>query len=80
MHNEHYMLRLASPASDWAGCGRRGGAGAGGRHGGNGWWLPGFGAGFGRGGGWGGHAPNMRKFWRNFMRTQPGEASATGES
>lgn len=64
LHNHHYMLRLASPASEWTGCGRRGAP----RH--APWWIPGFGGQQGQG--WGGPGGHWRKFWRNIMRNQPG--------
>ncbi|XP_067943880.1 sequestosome-1-like [Watersipora subatra] len=64
LHNHHYMLRLANPAAEWTGCGRREGnpfrfGGAGGR------WWPGANQ-------WGGPQA-MRRFWRNLMKN-PGEA------
>ena len=65
LHNHHYMLRLASPASEWTGCGRRGG---GGRHGA--WWWPGGAQ--PAWGGWGG-PQSMRRMWRQFMRNQAGQ-------
>jgi len=71
LHNHHYMLRLASPASEWTGCGRRGAP----RH--APWWIPGFGGQQGQG--WGGPGGHWRKFWRNIMRNQPGNPGTDGQ-
>jgi len=60
-HNQHYMLRIARPATDWP-CG--GPSGRGGQ-----WANPMSGP---RGHGWWGPGSGMRKWWRNLMRQQPG--------
>ncbi|KAF6032185.1 SQSTM1 [Bugula neritina] len=67
IHNHHYMLRLATPASDWTNCGRRQGR--------NAWGWPGFGAPQFGGAGFPG---NMRKFWKQMMRGQREDNCAAG--